>query len=182
MKKTMKLLLVILLVLLALTVTILVAVQLYRHFVTNRIMDRGGMENPFPPERNELPVIPGDATLNSLSWGQSASNEYECFVFDLHRGEDGHTISGKYLDPDGDLRVSREGLPLTDEQRLRIEQCLRSEPHCAYEEPAGDEVYDETSSLLSVSWYLSDGTLLSTKYDGRGESELLTLLKTILQQ
>ena len=159
----MKLLLVILLALLALTVTIL------------------GMENPFPPERNELPVIPGDAALNSLSWGQSASNEYECFVFDLHRGEDGHTISGKYLDPDGDLRVSREGLPLTDEQRLRIEQCL-SEPHCAYAEPAGDEVYDETSSLLSVSWYLSDGTLLSTKYDGRGESELLTLLKTILQQ
>ena len=72
----MKLLLVILLVLLALTVTILVAVQLYRHFVTNRIMDRGGMENPdvaFPLDGDRTYV--DNAVLWSVLAGTWASTD-----------------------------------------------------------------------------------------------------------
>ena len=48
MKKVLR---VILIVLLALAVLITAFVLLYRHFVVNQIMDRGGMENPFPESR-----------------------------------------------------------------------------------------------------------------------------------
>ena len=44
MKKALR---VILIVLLALAILATALVLLYRHFVTNQIMDRGGMENPF---------------------------------------------------------------------------------------------------------------------------------------
>ena len=42
-----KALLIVLIVILALAILATAFVLLYRHFVTNRIMDRGGMENPF---------------------------------------------------------------------------------------------------------------------------------------
>ena len=44
MKKVLRVFLIVLLVLTILTTAF---VLLYRHFVTNQIMDRGGMENPF---------------------------------------------------------------------------------------------------------------------------------------
>ena len=44
MKKALR---VFLIVLLVLTILATAFVLLYRHFVTNQIMDRGGMENPF---------------------------------------------------------------------------------------------------------------------------------------
>lgn len=50
MKKVLR---VILIVLLALAVLITAFVLLYRHFVANQIMDRGGMENPFPDSAQE---------------------------------------------------------------------------------------------------------------------------------
>ena len=44
MKKVLRIILIVLLVLVILATAF---VLLYRHFVTNQIMDRGGMENPF---------------------------------------------------------------------------------------------------------------------------------------
>ena len=48
-------------------------------------MDWHGKKKEIPPIRTGLPEIPDDAVLHSLNWGQSASNEYECFVFNLSR-------------------------------------------------------------------------------------------------
>ena len=42
-----KALLIVLIIILALAILATAFVLLYRHFVTNQIMDRGGMENPF---------------------------------------------------------------------------------------------------------------------------------------
>ena len=50
---------------------------LYKHFVTDRIMDGGGMENEFANAFRD-----GD-TLKSIRWSQSASNYDDCFRFDL---------------------------------------------------------------------------------------------------
>ena len=50
MKKVLR---VVLIVLLLLAILAAACVLLYRHFVTNQIMDRGGMENPFPDSAAE---------------------------------------------------------------------------------------------------------------------------------
>ena len=75
-----------------------------------------GRKKEIPPIRTGLPEIPDDAVLHSLNWGQSASNEYECFVFNLSRDEDGCYISGKYVVSENDRHIEREAVPLTDEQ------------------------------------------------------------------
>ena len=72
-----------------------------------KIMDWHGKKKEIPPIRTGLPEIPYDALLYSLNWGQSASNEYECFVFNLSCDEDGCYISGKYV-----VRMSR--LPMNN--------------------------------------------------------------------
>ena len=54
---------------------VLGGVLLYWHFVINQVLDRNGMENPFPPDDTELPGIPMDAALLSLNWSQSAIDE-----------------------------------------------------------------------------------------------------------
>ena len=54
---------------------VLGGVLLYWHFVINQVLDRNGMENPFPPDDTELPAIPMDAALLSLNWSQSAIDE-----------------------------------------------------------------------------------------------------------
>ena len=59
-KKTVTAILALLLILCVLGIA---GTLLFRHFVTDRIMDRGGMENPFPPIDAELPEIPEDAVL-----------------------------------------------------------------------------------------------------------------------
>ena len=94
-----------------------------------QIMDWHGKKKEIPPIRTGLPEIPDDAVLHSLNWGQSASNEYECFVFNLSCDEDGCYISGKYVVSENDRHTEREAVPLTDEQRHSIERCLREYRH-----------------------------------------------------
>ena len=76
-----------------------------------KLMYWHGKKKEIPPIRTRLPEIPYDAVLYSLNWGQSASNEYECFVFNLSCDEDGCYISGKYVVPENDdtssVRMSR---------------------------------------------------------------------------
>ena len=119
--------------------------------------------------------------LYSLNWGQSASNEYECFVFNLSCDEDGCYISGKYVVSENDRHTEREAVPLTDEQRHSIERCLREYRHSSPPVRYDDEtIYDETDSCLSVCWKTSDGGSISVKYDGRKEKALCDLLKSLL--
>ena len=94
------------------------AVMFLRHSDAEEIPDGDRMVDP-------IPTIPADAELYSLNWGQSASNEYECFVFNLSRDEDGCYISGKYVVSENDRHTEREAVPLTDEQWHSIERSLR---------------------------------------------------------
>ncbi len=84
MNKAVKVLIIILSVILILCAAGAAGVLLRR---TGRIqiMDWHGKKKEIPPIRTGLPEIPDDAVLHSLNWGQSASNEYECFVFNLSR-------------------------------------------------------------------------------------------------
>ena len=72
---------------------VLGGVLLYWHFVINQVLDRNGMENPFPPDDTELSGIPTDAALLSLNWSQSAMSFAECFRFDLAVEDGGYVIS-----------------------------------------------------------------------------------------
>ena len=74
---------------------------LYKHFVTDRIMDGGGMENEFANAFRD-----GD-TLKSIRWSQSASNYGDCFHFDLEETDGAYTISGWCIDTEGSRERGR---------------------------------------------------------------------------
>ena len=177
----MKVLIIILSVILILCAVGAAGVLLRRNSDMIKIMDWSGKKKEILPIRTGLPEIPDDAVLYSLNWGQSASNEYECFVFNLSRDEDGCYISGKYVVPENDRHIKSEDVPLTDEQWHGIEQCLRE---CRHSPPPiqhdNEAIYDETGSCLSVCWKTADGGSISAKYDGRKEKALCELLKSLL--
>ena len=146
-----------------------------------KIMDWLRKKKEIPPIRTGLPEISDDAVLYSLNWGQSASNEYECFVFNLSCDEDGCYISGKYVVPENDRHIEREDVPLINEQWHSIERYLRGCRHSPPPVRHGNEaIYDETDSCLSVCWKTSDGGSIPVKYDGRKEKALCELLKSLL--
>ena len=118
----MKVLIIILSVILILCAVGAADVLLRRNSDMIKIMDWHGKKKEIPPIRTGLPEIPYDAVPYSLNWGQSASNEYECFVFNLSREEDGCYISGKYVVSENDRHTEREAVPLTDEQWHSIER------------------------------------------------------------
>ena len=150
------------------------AVMFLRHSDAEEIPDGDRMVDP-------IPTIPADAELYSLNWGQSSSNEYECFVFNLSCDEDGCYISGKYVVPENDRHIERENVPLINEQWHSIERCLRGCRHGPPQVRHGNEaIYDETGSCLSVCWKTADGGSISVKYDGSGEKALCELLKSFL--
>ena len=122
---------------------------LCRSFTIGKITYGGGRTKT----ENAPARIPEDAVLSSLNWGQSSSNEYECFFFNLSRDEDGCYISGKYVVSENDRHIEREAVPLTDEQWHSIERCLREYRHSSPPVRHDDEtIYDETGSSLSVCW------------------------------
>ena len=150
------------------------AVMFLRHSDAEEIPDGDRMVDP-------IPTIPADAGLYSLNWGQSSSNEYECFVFNLSCDEDGCYISGKYVVPENDRHIERKDVPLINEQWHSIERCLRGCRHSPPQVRHGNEaIYDETGSCLSVCWKTADGGSISVKYDGSGEKALCELLKSLL--
>ena len=60
-----KALLIVLIVILALAILATAFVLLYRHFVTNQIMDRGGMENPFLEDTQDTQSEPVSETAGA---------------------------------------------------------------------------------------------------------------------
>ena len=150
------------------------AVMFLRHSDAEEIPDGDRMVDP-------IPTIPADAELYSLNWGQSASNEYECFAFDLTRDDGTLSLSGSCVDPKSGKYKTRENLRLTEEQWSVIAQCLREGRHSSPPIRNDNEtIYDETGSSLSVCWKTADGGSMSVKYDGRGEKALCELLKSLL--
>ena len=179
MNKAVKVLIIILSVILILCAAGAAGVLLRRDSGMIQIMNWHGKKKEIPPIRTGLPEIPDDAVLYSLNWGQSASNEYECFAFDLTRDDGTLSLSGSCVDPKSGKYKTRENLRLTEEQWSVIAQCLREYRHSSPPIRNDNEtIYDETGSSLSVCWKTADGGSMSVKYDGRGEKVLCELLKS----
>ena len=148
---------------------------LYKHFVTDRIMDGGGMENEFANAFRD-----GD-TLKSIHWSQSASNYDDCFHFDLEETDGAYTISGWCVDTEGDRgQVERTDAPLTAEQWAEVEQCLRDNWHQPPKVlPEGLSVLDGMESYLSIT-SVREGETLTAEYNGEYEHALEGLLRELL--
>lgn len=130
-------------------------------------------------------IIPDGARLISLNWCRSSSNEYECFAFDLNRDGSSCRLSGRFADPEGGGRTEAEEVPLDDGRLKSIEGCLKSGGfRVCGEGERGPEagVYDVASGMLCAGWRLPDGSTVPVRYSGRGEKELLGLLKLFLRQ
>ena len=127
--------------------------------------------------------IPDGARLISLNWCRSSSNEYECFAFDLNRDGSSFRLSGRFADPEDGGRTDAEDVLLDDGQLKSIEGCLKSGGLlvCGEREPE-EGVYDGVSGMLCAGWRLPDGGTVPVRYSGRGEKELLGLLKLFLRQ
>lgn len=128
-------------------------------------------------------IIPDGARLISLNWCRSSSNEYECFAFDLNRDGNSCRLSGWFVDPESGGRTDAEEVPLDDGRLKSIEECLKSGGFrvCGEREPEAG-VYDGASGMLCAGWRLPDGSTVPVRYSGRGEKELLGLLKLFLRQ
>ena len=150
-------------------------VQLYRHLVTDRIMDGGDMENKFAN------VFQDADTLKSIHWSQSASIYDGCFLFDLEETDGAYTISGWCVDTEGSReRVERTDAPLTAEQWAEIELCLRDNWHQPPKVlPEGLIVLDGMESYLSIT-SVREGETLTAEYNGEYEHALEGLLRELL--
>ena len=148
---------------------------LYKHFVTDRIMDGGGIANEFANAFRE-----GD-TLKSIRWSQSTSSYDGCFRFDLEETDGVYTISGWCVDTEGDHgRVERTDAPLTAEQWAEVEQCLRDNWHQPPKVlPEGLSVLDGMESHLSIT-SVREGETLTAEYNGEYEHALEGLLRELL--
>lgn len=148
---------------------------LYKRFVTDRIMDGGGMENEFANAFRD-----GD-TLKSIRWSQSASNYDDCFHFDLEETDGAYTVSGWCIDTEGTReRVERIDAPLTPEQWAEVEACLREnwhQPPTAL--PEGMLVLDGAESYLCITSQRED-EIFTAEYNGEYEDALRRLLQELL--
>lgn len=151
--------------------------------VLRRRTGRRDKEKHIPAVSAEPQRIPDGAWLISLNWCQSSSNEYECFAFDLNRDGSSFRLSGRFADPEGGGRTDAEDVLLDDGQLKSIEGCLKSGGFrvCGEREPE-EGVYDGVSGMLCAGWRLPDGGTVPVRYSGRGEKELLGLLKLFLRQ
>ena len=151
--------------------------------VLRRRTGRGGKGKHTPTVSAAPQIIPDGARLISLNWCRSSSNEYECFAFDLNRDGNSCRISGWFVDPESGGRTDAEAVLLDDGQLKSIEGCLKSGGFrvCGEREPEAG-VYDEASGMLCAGWRLPDGSTVPVRYSGRGEKELLGLLKLFLGQ
>ena len=148
----------------------------YRHFVTNQVTDKGGMENPF------LEEFPADAALQRLDWTQNAMNGDDCFRFALWQEDGQRYASCDFAQGEG-RRLQRENAPLTAEDWAAVEQCLKSTAHMsAQENDDGVVVSDETISRLTVTWTAAESGDGRGDYEGVGEEELAALLRELLTQ
>ena len=147
----------------------------YRHFVTNQITDKGGMENPF------LAEFPADAALQELDWTQNAMNGDDCFTFTLRQEDGQYEASCDFSQGEG-LRLRRENAPLSAEDWAAVEQCLQDSAHTPAPEGGEDGVIvsDETVSRLEVTWATPEGETGRAVYAGGGEDALRTLMQDIL--
>ena len=167
---------------LAVALCTLTGCLLYRHFVTDRIMDGGdGMENP-DARRSAMELV-------ELSWWQNHMYFGSCFSLQFYLIGGEPALTGSFLDQNNgeDLRESQVDAfshpiawPVTWVQWYELQQALEEQELPEYSSPS-DYACDETDSMITVVWRTDDGTITQT-LDGRYASELETLALRIAQE
>ena len=162
---------------------------LFRHFVTNRIMDRDGMVNPAasgPAADNR--AVSETAQLVDFFWSQNHMNYSACFTFDLSGGPEAPVLkcrfveveNGEYIEIGGWADMTQEekpAVPFASERWTELEDYLRTAGLPAYRSPSPD-LLDATDSTVSVCWR-DGGVEFTNRYDGEHASDLLALVQSI---
>lgn len=180
----------------AFTLTALAAagVLLYRHFVTERIMDGGDMTNPFLSQEEVSPLLPEEGELVSLLWLRNAMSYDDSYSFSLSGGPDAPVLACSFAEENrnaGDRPELGGDDPKTGEQyapvpvsRARWEQTerlLRETSLPAYQPPEAN-LSDAETDRIDVTWREANGTERSAAFDGTDAAPLLALLKEIARE
>lgn len=180
----------------AFTLTALAAagVLLYRHFVTDRIMDGGDMTNPFLTQEDVSPLLPEGGELVSLFWLRNAMSYDDSCRFFLSGGPDAPVIECSFADENrnasdrlelgGDDPETGEQYAPASVSRARWEQAermLRELSLPAYQSP-DPNLSDAETDRIDVTWKEADGTEHSAAFDGTDAAPLLTLLEEIARE
>ena len=180
----------------AFTLTALAAagVLLYRHFVTDRIMDGGDMTNPFLSQEEVSPLLPEDGELVSLFWLRSVMSYDDSYRFSLSGGPDAPMLECSFADEKGNAgdRLELGGddpktgeqyapAPISRECWEQAERLLREMFLPAYQ-PPDPNLSDAETDRIDVTWREADGTEGSAAFDGTDAAPLLALLKEIARE
>lgn len=141
---------VVLIIVLSSVIVILAVWAGYRHFVSNRIMDGGRMENP--------DAVREGRRLVSMSWTQRGGDGEKCFSLSFYLEDDYPVVSGSLP---GYESVS--ALPLTWTVWFDIENMLLER-----DLPA---LSGNGESVITIVWSEDDTETTEIK-DGRGEEAL----------
>lgn len=180
---------------------------MYRHFVTNMIMDGPNMENTYPEEsesqkKRELSEM---AELVEFSWNQSAMSFSDCFYFWMKITDLDPQVPYLYCDyTDRDtgeritlgdeMFIYRAGRPSKNasesdaernpsvplERWRELADFLRTAELEPYSPPSPD-LLDATTSKIELTWTDGDQTFTEC-YDGRSAYDLRELLQDIVRE
>ena len=178
----------------ALTALAAAGVLLYRHFVTDRIMDGGDMTNPFLTQEEVSPLLPEGGELVSLLWLRNAMNYDDCCRFSLSGGPDAPVLECSFADESGNtgdrLELGEEDwasgeahapAPVSRTRWAQAERMLREMSLPAYQPPEAN-LSDAETDRIDVTWREADGTERSAAFDGSDAVPLLELLKEIARE
>lgn len=171
-----------------LVILIIGGIFMYHHFVLDRIMDKGGMENPNAgSEPEETRENSETAELVSFHWYQNAMSYDGCFTFGVYAaGEDAPDprLYCSYTDMETGQRIEVgdecdiAACPTVPLDRWKeLSDFLRNAELPAYRGPAPN-LPDATNSKIQVTWCGGDEQFTGN-YDGTSAHELLILLQDI---
>ena len=124
---------------------------MYRHFVTNQIMDGGGMENP-DAMRDGMELI-------EFSWQQNHASGSRCFALDFYLEDEIPVVSGTFQSRTGDevLQSGKDASskvtswPLTWVQWFDLQHTLAATELPEYRSPV-PVASGETDSRITIVW------------------------------
>lgn len=178
----------------ALTALAAAGVLLFRHFVTDRIMDGGDMTNPFLSQKEVSPLLPEGGKLVSLFWVRNAMSFDDSFCFSLSGGPDAPVLECSFAEEGGNagdrLKLgeedwasgeSRAPAPISRARWEQAERMLRELSLPVYQSPEAN-LSDAETNRIDVTWREADGTERSAAFDGADAAPLLELLKEIARE
>ena len=181
-------------VIFALTALAAAGILLYRHFVTDRIMDGGNMTNPFLSQEEVSPLLPEDGELVSLLWQRNAMSYDDGYRFSLGGGPDAPVLECSFAEEAGNAGArlelgeedwasgeTRSPAPVSRERWEQAERMLRELSLPAYQSP-DPNLSDAETDRIDVTWREADGTEHSAAFDGTDAAPLLELLKEIARE